>query len=215
MLGLTLPLFISRVITLVIAFTVHEFAHAWAADQQGDPTARHQGRLTLNPLVHLDVLGSLLLVVAGFGWAKPVPFNPYNLRSGPRNGAAIVAAAGPLSNLFMALLAALPFQFGVYTAGAAFTAGRLLPTLPGFLGDFIWINLILLFFNLIPLPPLDGHKVAIGVLPYRWSEPLERLAPYGPMLLMLLIVFGRVGTFNILGLLIGTPAGLLFSQLIG
>ncbi|MBI4771617.1 MAG: site-2 protease family protein [Chloroflexi bacterium] len=213
--GLTLPLLISRALTLVIAFTVHEFAHAWAAEQQGDPTARLQGRLTLNPLTHLDPLGSLLLIVAGFGWAKPVPFNPYNLRSGPRTGTAIVAAAGPFSNLALALLAAIPFKFGLVTLSEALAAGRLLPSASNFLLEFIWINLILLFFNLIPLPPLDGHKIAVGLLPDPWAQPLERLTPYGPMILMLVIFVGPMLRLDVVRMLIVPPTNLLFLLLVG
>src|SRR3990172_9910159 len=110
MLNLTLPVFISRVFTLVIAFTIHEFAHAWTADQLGDDTPRSNGRLTLDPLVHLDVIGSLLLLVTGFGWAKPVPINPYALQRRNRAGTMLVSAAGPFSNLLMAILASLPFR---------------------------------------------------------------------------------------------------------
>lgn len=210
-----LPTLVSRIITLVIAFTVHEFSHAWTADQQGDPTARRQGRLTLNPLAHLDVLGSLLLLVAGFGWAKPVPFNPYNLRSGPRTGTAIVAAAGPFSNLILAILAAIPFRLGVVSQFALEPTGRFLPTLPGFLSDFIWINLILLFFNLIPLPPLDGHKIAVGVLPDPLAGFFERLAPYGPMLLLLLLFIGPLFRLDPVRLLVIPPTSLVYSLLIG
>jgi len=210
-----LPTLISRIITLVIAFTVHEFSHAWTADQQGDPTARRQGRLTLNPLAHLDLLGSLLLLVAGFGWAKPVPFNPYNLRSGPRTGTAIVAAAGPFSNLVLALLAAIPFRLGVVNQFSLGAAGRFLPTLPDFLFTFIFINLILLFFNLIPLPPLDGHKIATGLLPDPLAGFFERLTPYGPMLLLLLLFVGPLVRLDPVRLLVLPPTQLLLTLLIG
>src|SRR5688572_3299601 len=120
MLDLDPRTFIARLITLVIAFTIHEFAHAWTAVELGDDTPRHAGRLTLNPIAHLDFFGSLLLIVGGFGWAKPVPFNPYNLRIGPRLGTALVAAAGPFSNLVLALLAALPFRFGLLSPSDIF-----------------------------------------------------------------------------------------------
>ena len=213
MLGLPLSLLVSRVLTLVIAFTVHEFAHAWTADRLGDPTPRNQGRLTLNPLVHLDLLGSLLLLIAGFGWAKPVPFNPHNLRNSPRMGTAIVAAAGPLSNLALAMLAALPLRFGLVSQGGA--TSRLIPSMPEFLNTFILINIILLFFNLIPLPPLDGHKVAVGVLPASLANPLERLSLYGPWVLILAFFFlPRVGV-DIFDLLVLPPTQLLFSLLVG
>src|SRR5258708_2188686 len=148
--GLSLPVIISRVLTLVIAFTIHEFSHALTAVQLGDDTPQRMGRLTLNPLAHLDPLGSLLLIVAGFGWAKPVQINPYNLRTNPHIGMAIVAAAGPISNFLMALVGAIPFRLGLLSPFAG-VGGPVLPSPSGFLLDFIEINLLLMFFNLIPI----------------------------------------------------------------
>ena len=113
MLGLDLPTLISRIFIILIAFTVHEFAHAWTANYFGDDTPRLNGRLTLNPLAHLDIMGSLLLIVAGFGWAKPVPINPYALRKHSSAGVMWVSLAGPLSNLFMAILAAIPLRLSL------------------------------------------------------------------------------------------------------
>ena len=115
MLGLDPATLIARVVTLLIAFTIHELAHAVVADRLGDPTSRNMGRFSLNPLVHLDPMGSIMLILTGFGWAKPVMVNPYNLRGNPRTSMAIVAAAGPISNLIMALLAAIPYQLGLLT----------------------------------------------------------------------------------------------------
>src|SRR5438105_1123844 len=111
--GLSAPEIISRIITLLIAFTLHELSHAVTAVQLGDDTPQRMGRLTLNPLAHLDPIGSLLLIFAGFGWAKPVQINPYNLRMNPHAGMAVVAAAGPISNFLMALVAAIPFRLGL------------------------------------------------------------------------------------------------------
>ena len=211
MLSGSLPDFLSRAFTLVIAFTIHEFAHAWVADRLGDDTPRLAGRLTLNPLRHLDPLGSLLLLVAGFGWAKPVPVNPYALQRRTPAGMMLVAAAGPLSNLALAILAALPFQTGL--VGPTFVAGSLFPSLSGLLQTFIFINLILLLFNLIPISPLDGEKVLAYFLPPGGQAALARLRPYGPVILLLLIVSGRMGV-NLLGLLVGTPARQLFNLLV-
>src|SRR5690606_1904095 len=137
---------ISRVIVLVIAFTVHEFAHAWTADRFGDPTPRMNGRLTLNPLSHLDPVGSLLLLIAGFGWARPVPVNPYAL--GRRSDAALmwVSLAGPLSNLMLALLGAIPLRLGLVTF-QGFGPISFLPTLYMLLTEFVFINLVLMLFN--------------------------------------------------------------------
>jgi Zn-dependent protease len=158
MLGLSIPILISRIFTLAIAFTVHEFAHAWTADQLGDDTPRRFGRLSLNPLVHLDPLGSILLVATGFGWAKPVPINPYALRQRSKAGTMLVSAAGPFSNLILAIFASLPFQTGLLSPTT--TSGSFLPTPSAFLQEFIFINLILLFFNLIPIAPLDGENTS-------------------------------------------------------
>lgn len=213
MLGLGLATLVSRAVTLVVALTVHELAHAWSADQLGDDTPRAAGRLTLNPLAHLDPLGSLMLLAFGFGWARPVPVNPYALTRRTPAGLMLVSIAGPFSNLLLAIVAALPFRAGwlepVYGGG-----GGLLPSPSGFLIEFIFINLILLFFNLIPLAPLDGEKVASYLLPAGGQMLLERIRPYGPMLLMALLVLGRVGGINVFGALVGTPALRLLELLV-
>lgn len=212
MLNIPLPLLISRIITLVIAFSVHEFAHAWSADQLGDDTPRRFGRLTLNPLAHLDVFGSLMLVVSGFGWAKPVPVNPYELRRRSPAGMMIVAAAGPFSNLLLALLASIPFKAGIVDPYSS--SGALLPSLSTFLQDFIFINLILLFFNLIPLPPLDGEKVLEYFLPPSGQDLMLRLRPYGPLVLLgLLFLLPMIG-IDIFRVIVGWPANQIFRTLV-
>jgi len=212
MFNLGLPDLVSRLLTLVIALTVHEFAHAWTADQLGDDTPRFSGRLTLNPLAHLDWLGSLMLLLTGFGWARPVQVNPYALRRRTPAGLMLVSVAGPFSNLVLAIVAAIPFRAGLLDPGAA--TGGLFPSASEFLIQFIYINLILLFFNLIPLAPLDGEKVAEYLLPRAGQEFLERIRPYGPIILMLLLVFGTVGGINLLGALVGTPAARVLSLLV-
>ncbi len=212
MLGLTLPALIARVLTLVVAFTVHEFAHAWTADQLGDDTPRRNGRLTLDPRVHLDFLGSLMLVIAGFGWAKPVPINPNALQRRSSAGVMLVSAAGPLSNLLLAILAAIPFKAGLlnpYDAG-----GRLLPSLSFLLTEFVFINLILLLFNLIPIYPLDGEKVASYFLPLEGQRTLERFRPYGPMILLTLLFVGPFLGLDVFRWLVGLPAQRLFQALV-
>lgn len=203
MLGLPLSVLLSNVIILLIAFPVHEFAHAWSANELGDDTPRLNGRLTLNPLAHLDVVGSLMLLLAGFGWAKPVPINPYALTRRTPAGVMLVSAAGPFSNLILAILASIPLRLGA-----------LPPMLSGFLEYFILINLVLLFFNLIPLFPLDGEKVLAYLLPPPAQQAMAQIRPYGPMILIGLIVIGRVGGVNILSTLVFGPANFLLSQLI-
>jgi Zn-dependent protease len=193
-----LPTLIAYLFTLVVAFTIHEFAHAWTANQLGDRTAAYQGRLSLNPAVHIDPFGALMLLIAGFGWARPVPVNPYNLRYG-KLGWVMVAAAGPLSNLLLAMLAAIPFRLDLINE---FDVARgLLPSLGYLLDVFIDINLVLMVFNLLPIAPLDGFRIAVGLLPDSISYSLQRLEPYGPLILLLLFVAGR----SILGALIGGP----------
>lgn len=204
MLDLSVSQIITRLITLVIAFTVHEYSHAWAATRLGDDTPRLSGRLTLNPLAHLDPLGSLLLVVAGFGWAKPVPVNPYAVSSRTPAGMMLVSAAGPFSNLLLAILAALPLRAGLVAASGA--SSGLLPSLGGFLLEFIYINLILLFFNMIPISPLDGEKVVSYFLPPNLREGFERLRPYGPIILFGLFILGNLASFNPLSILVSWPA---------
>ena len=205
---------ISRLIILVIAFTIHEFAHAWTATMFGDDTPRLNGRLTLNPISHLDPLGSLLLLVAGFGWAKPVPINPYALQR--RSSAAVmwVSLAGPLSNLLMAIAGAIPFRLGLVPLMPGF-GGGILPTPSQFLYEFIFINLLLMLFNLIPLAPLDGEKVFAYFLPRNWVRVMEQIQPYGPVILMALLFVGPFFHLDILGWIIGPPMQALFNLLVG
>jgi Zn-dependent proteases len=187
MLNLAPDELICRVITLVIALTVHEFAHALTADRLGDMTPRQAGQLTLNPLVHLDFFGSLLVLVTGFGWAKPTPINPYVLRQRSRYAVLWVSLAGPFSNLLLAALAALPLRIGWVQITAPV---HYLPSLGEFVYIFFYINLILAIFNLIPFPPLDGEKILSTLLPDSWSVVYDKIRPYGPFVLMILIFFG-------------------------
>jgi Zn-dependent protease len=168
---------------VLVAATCHEFAHALVADRLGDPTPRALRRLSLNPIVHLDLLGTLFFVFFGFGWARPVPVNPRHFAD-PRRGMLQVALAGPLANIT-----------------AAFLVGALLklPNLPGgpfavqALSTLIWINVILAVFNLIPIPPLDGSRVLEAVLEGRQAVTYSRLQPYGTLLLLVLLYTGIVG----------------------
>ncbi len=212
MITLTLARLVPRLLTLVVALTVHEFAHAWTAQRLGDDTPRLSGRLTLNPLAHLDPIGSFMLLLAGFGWAKPVPVNGYVLQRRTPAGLMLVSAAGPLSNLLLAMAAALPLRAGLLSVGIL--QGSVGGWIALFLQEFIFINLILLFFNLIPLAPLDGEKIAEYLLPPRGQELLYRLRPYGPVILMALILLGGFGGLNVLGLVVQTPAAKVFNLLL-
>jgi Zn-dependent protease len=212
MFGLSLSTLLTRVVTLVIALTAHEFAHAWAANELGDDTPRRNGRLTLNPLAHLDVFGSLMLVLVGFGWAKPVPVDPYALRRRTPAGMMLVSAAGPISNLLLAIMAALPIRMGLI--GTSISSGGLLPSLNQFFTEFIFINLLLLLFNIIPIFPLDGEKVLEYFLPQSGKEFLRRLRPISPFILMALIFIGPRFGLDIFRFLVVEPAMWLFSSLV-
>jgi Zn-dependent protease len=202
---------IARAVTLLIAFTIHELAHALTADYLGDSTPRRMGRISLNPLVHLDPIGTLVLLVAGFGWAKPVMVNPYNMRGDPRTNMAIVAIAGPISNIFMATLAAIPFRLGLLDIFTAFRAAEgLLPSFEFLLFQFIWINIILAVFNMIPLGPLDGLKVLDGVLPRQLSEHLQPLYQYGMLILLgAIFILPMLGIHVFSAFLMGTSQALV------
>ena len=207
---------ISRLIILVIAFTIHEFAHAITATYFGDDTPRINGRLTLNPLSHLDPMGSLLLLVAGFGWAKPVPVNPYALQRRSSSAMMWVSLAGPLSNLLMAIVAAVPFRLGWVNLFSSFGSGpRIFPTVSQFLTEFIFINLLLMLFNLIPLAPLDGEKVADFFFPPSWSRVLDQIRPYGPLILIAILFVGPMLGFDIMNRVLMPPLRSLFMLLVG
>jgi Zn-dependent protease len=170
---------IAGLIALLVGLTFHEFSHALLADSLGDHRPRAMGRLTLNPIAHLDPIGALLLVVAGFGWAKPVLVNPYALRNG-RVGMAIVAAAGPIANIVVALAFAVVFR--VLSIGGI-DGGFLL----GVVYLIVVLNLLLAIFNIIPIPPLDGYNVALAFLPPRQAMLLRQYAQYGVIVLLLLV----------------------------
>lgn len=195
MLNLTPSMLISYLVVLLVAFPVHEFAHAWTANYFGDDTPRLNGRLTLNPRAHLDPIGSLLLLFAGFGWAKPVPVNPYALERRSPAALMLVSLAGPLSNLLLAILAAIPFQLGLVSVSQAYfdystSTDHFLPTIPQLLLVFVSINLLLMLFNLIPLYPLDGEKIATYFLPSSWVRVMDTIRPFSPLILLALVFLG-------------------------
>ena len=210
--GLSLPGILASLIILLIALPVHEFAHAWMAVRLGDDTPRREGRLTLNPRAHLDVLGSLMFVMAGFGWAKPVRWSPWNIRISQRWGRLLVAAAGPLSNLLLAVLIALIIQtVGIPGVDPRDKLWVILPTPTALIGQFVYLNVLLCFFNLLPITPLDGFEVATGLLPPHLAFYFRRMEPYGPFILLALIVL----PVNILGAILGPPVTATIRLLLG
>ena|SRR5512144_2692595 len=176
---------IVQVPALLLAVTVHELAHALVADRLGDPTARLQGRITLNPLPHIDPLGALAFIVAGFGWAKPVPVNAYKLRN-PRRDMALVAVAGPITNFLVAFLGLVALQLAVRSLESPYVAEPVF----GVLRYVYLFNIGLGIFNLIPLPPLDGGHFLPYLFPRGSWSTLHQLEQYGPIILIVLVVSG-------------------------
>jgi Zn-dependent protease len=172
-------------IPLLLSLTVHEWAHAWSAYRLGDDTASMQGRLTLNPIAHIDLVGTLVLPLLGipFGWAKPVPVNPTRFRRGVKmsTGMVITAAAGPMANIVLAFLAAVAFGLMMRFAPGTTTHTMGLSSL---LVTLILINVSLAIFNLIPIPPLDGSRVVDGLIPYGWRPQWESIVRLSPLLLL-------------------------------
>jgi Zn-dependent protease len=180
--GSSITSIIATLLAVLLAITFHETAHGFAAYKLGDPTAKNQGRLTLNPLAHLDPVGALMMFIAGFGWAKPVPVNPFYFNGDRTKGMMLVSIAGPVTNLILSFTA-----YFIYVAGGGFGT---VPFLNAFLTQTIVLNIYLAIFNLIPIPPLDGSKILAGFLPraaaYKYLTTVEQ---YGFVILLVLIVF--------------------------
>lgn len=185
---------IAGVIALLVGLTFHEFSHALLADQLGDRGPRAMGRLTLNPIPHIDPIGALMLVVAGFGWAKPVMVNPAALRDG-RRGMAIVAFAGPIANMVVAVAFAAVFRVLDLAGGDDGFFVRLVALI-------VQLNVLLAIFNLIPIPPLDGYNVLLAFLPPRQAMVVRQYAPYGVIVLLLLVFMPGSPLRALLGLAI-------------
>lgn len=214
MFDLSHPSFVFQVIAFLLALTIHEFAHAWAADRLGDPTPRVQGRLTLNPLAHIDPFGTILLPLfliltrapILFGWAKPVVFDPYNLAN-PRRDAALISFAGPLSNLIMATVSsvllntALFYHFGSDVVYA-------------FLTQFVVINVVLAIFNLVPVHPLDGGKILVGLLPENIADQWDRILHQFGTFILLFLIFPIFGGQALIWNLIGPTISLVLEILL-
>ena len=169
--------FLASLLAIVIAISIHEFSHALAADRLGDPTPRLQGRLTINPLAHLDPIGTLMLILFRFGWGKPVQFDQFNLRN-PRRDTMLISIAGPASNLLTAILAAILLRF---------LPSNLLTILT--IQPFIIISIVLAVFNFVPIHPLDGGKILSGLLPLSLAREWEQIqAQFGTLLLIMMVL---------------------------
>ncbi len=197
-----------RAIALLIGMTIHEFAHVYVAYRMGDKTAADQGRLTLNPLVHINPIGFLMGVIIGFGFLGSAPINPYRMRN-PRWGYLAAVAAGPISNLLIAVVFSIPFRLNPQLIfGSSFLSQLLF--------QIVFLNIILALFNIIPLFPLDGWSMMLSILPpdqARWWQANQQNSQYVFMLLILLSFIG--GSFNILGVLISQPSTQIFRILVG
>ncbi|RQD67210.1 MAG: site-2 protease family protein [Tindallia sp. MSAO_Bac2] len=169
---------------ILLGLTVHEFSHGYTAYLLGDDTARNQGRLTLNPVAHIDPIGFLMLMFAGFGWAKPVPINPYFFTD-RRKGTFLVSIAGPASNIIMAFLLTTLLGILMRTTGAGFAVQQVILSA-------VSINLVLAVFNLFPIPPLDGSKILMSLFPSRFEETFYQIEQYSVIILILLLVFGVI-----------------------
>jgi len=198
-------IYLIKIVCIIIAVTVHEFCHAKTADNLGDPTPSLQGRVTLDPRSHLDPMGSLLFLLVGFGWGKPVPYDPYNLKN-PRKDAAMIALAGPMSNFGMAIVCALILRvMGAEAAHSTLTGG--------ILSIFISINLMLGIFNFIPIAPLDGFRIVGGILPEDQVDEWYKLERYG-FIFLLLFILPFVGGRSMLQTFISPVISLLTGILI-
>lgn len=197
---------------ILLALTFHEFMHGWVAYQLGDPTAKMAGRLTMNPLAHLDPFGTIMIFLVRFGWAKPVPVNPNYFRE-PKRDMLLVSVAGPAANIFLGFLSGLllrAFHAGFFN----FMPVSILQPVYIMIKLSLQINLALAIFNLLPVPPLDGSKILYGLLPYRYEYIYEYLERYGPFILMGLIMFGMITRISILGAFI-YPFVNFFGKLFG
>jgi len=185
---------------ILLALSFHEYAHAYIANKFGDDTAKQSGRLTLNPLAHLDPLGTIMIFLVHFGWAKPVPVNPNRLRN-PKKDMLWISAAGPLANMILALISGILLRF-IFAIGGAPNQHSIIGLLTYAVLMSLQINLALAIFNILPIAPLDGSKILFGLLPVKHEGKVYFLERYGPFILLGLIIFGRVTDVPILGGLI-------------
>jgi Zn-dependent protease len=198
-------LFLAWILAIIFGVTIHEFSHAFAATLQGDRTPKYDGRLTLNPLAHLDFLGFIVLLVAGFGWGKPVGFNPNNIKY-KKYGPSLISLAGPFSNFIAVVLFGFALKI-ILSNGLLGTENMLVI----FLVALIQINLVLGLFNLIPIPPLDGSHLLFAVLKPSADNFKQTLERYGPMILLGLIIMDNYLGFSVFSTLFGGVSDFVFN----
>lgn len=233
MYGISIEILLGRVVGLVIGFTLHEWAHAWSAYRLGDMTAYRQGRLSLDPRVHIEPIGIFLALVAGFGWARPVPVNPAAFYPNEKRGLVLVSLAGPVTNLliagFVALFIRMMAAGGLVEGATCVLVGSgelveigigsagVITFLYRVLGTVVVFNIVLFIFNLLPLAPLDGYKIAVGTLPYEASQSMIRRERETTLILMLVIMLGVLtdGRLDVLGAILGPVIRFFFETLTG
>lgn len=200
---------------VLVGFTVHEFSHAYVAVKLGDRTPIDQHRYTLNPLAHISFLGFILILLVGIGWAKPVQFNPRNFRN-PRRGEVLVAIAGPLSNLILAVGFVLVLKILLGVDAYMFQIPPYGPIVFRLLIAFVWINLLLCIFNLLPVPPLDGSHLLLGAIPDRYAGFKMGFMRYGAAVLLIVVLVSYISPYNLLpiGYLTGKAFGLITNLLL-
>jgi len=198
---------------LLITITFHEFSHSYIANKLGDRTSKNLGRLTLNPQKHLDPMGTIMFFFVGFGWGKPVPVNPINLSPNPKTGLGLVSLSGPVSNILIAFISTIPIRLGIIDISSVN-----LNYIPGTFSaaQVFWLtinlNLLLATFNLLPIAPLDGFKIAIGILPKKIAYEFSKLEKYGPLILLSLIFIPFISPkFSILPMIIYPIMEILFT----
>lgn len=213
--GIVLPYLLGLVLALVAGISFHEFSHAFSAYRLGDVTPLRQGRVTLNPAAHLDPMGMLLFVIAGFGWGRPVQFNPFNLRMNPRVGTAVVAVAGPIANVILGVVFGILLRIFLLADAVGGANNPLMFAAALTLASFVEFNFLLAIFNLVPLPPLDGSNILPGLLPPDMGDSLLRfyhqMGPYS--LLILFALFWVAGSY--IGPILFAPVDALFRLVVG
>jgi len=191
--------FVLSIFAIIFAITVHEFSHAWMSFILGDPTGKYLGRLTLNPLAHFDLFGTLALIFLGFGWGKPVPFNPANLQH-PKRDSAFISLAGPMANILTALVVAVPLK---YLSATAFAVTPLFY----FIDKLFWFSILLFSLNVLPFPPLDGSKILGLIVPQRWNRIYQEYLFEGTKYVIFFILFDvilltRIAHFSVLNFVV-------------